>query len=72
MMSLDYANIEAAFFISWNLARGAVGITSMLLQGILKEVNEPRLTFNTPDHEVKISNNECSNQFLVIYLCGST
>jgi hypothetical protein len=67
MMSLDYCNIEPAFPICWNLARDAVGITSMLLCGILKKVHEPSLTFNTPDHELKISNNECSNQFLVIY-----
>jgi len=71
-MSLDYSNMEAAFLICWNLARDAVGIASMLLWGVLKAVHEPRRTFNTPDHEVKISNNECSNQFLVIYLYSIT
>lgn len=72
MMPLDYSNIEATFLICWNLARDAVGITSMLLWGTLKEVLQPSLTFNTPDHEVKISNNKCSNQFPLIYLCSIT
>jgi len=44
-----------------NLARNVVGITSMLVWGILKEVPEPNLNFNTPDHEVKISNNEINS-----------
>jgi hypothetical protein len=72
MMSLDYSNIDAAFLICWNLARDAVGITSMLLWGVLKEEHDASLTFSTPDHEVKISNKERSNQFFVIYLYGIT
>ena len=71
-MSLDCSDIETAFLICWNLARDAVGFTGMLLWGILKEVHEPSLTFNTTDHEINIPNNEGSNQFLVIYLYSIT
>jgi len=60
-MFLDYSNIEAAFLICWNLARDSVGISSMLLWGILKEIHGSSLTFNTPDHEVKISNKEINS-----------
>jgi hypothetical protein len=59
---------EAVFFISWNLARDAVGNTDTLVEGILKKVKDARITFITPDHEMNIYSNECLNQFFMLYL----
>jgi len=64
-MFLDYSNIAAAFLISLNLECDAVGITTKLVWGILKKVHGPSLTFNTPDLEVKISNNEINSSLFI-------